>query len=147
MKIVRCHSDAERACAIKIRVEVFVQEQRVPPELEPDEYDAGAIHLLAVDDNEEPIGTARIVDKGNHVAKIGRVAVREPFRGRGAGRALMRAAASEAARSGLTILILDAQLPVIAFYESLGFVAEGPVFDDAGIAHRRMTKRSEVAGP
>lgn len=137
-----CESDADRAAAMRIRFEVFVAEQAVPPELEPDEYDADALHLLAIHpETEEALGTARIVDKGGGVAKIGRVAVRKPFRNLGIGYALMVSALAQARAADHTTAILDAQVAVIPFYESLGFVAEGPVFDDAGIPHRRMTRR------
>ena len=136
-----CESDADREAAMRLRFEVFVDEQGVPPELEPDEYDAGAVHLLAVDEaTGEAVGTARIVDKGGGVAKIGRVAVRKAFRGGGAGRLLMQEALERARAAGLRQAVLDAQVPVLRFYEQLDFVAEGPVFDDAGIPHRRMTR-------
>ena len=52
----------------------------------------------------------------------------------------MACALDHAARASHTLAVLDAQVPVIPFYERLGFVAEGPVFDDAGIPHRRMTR-------
>ncbi len=137
-----CETSSDRDAAMAIRFEVFVDEQRVPPELEPDEYDADAVHLLALDEHTgEAIGTARVVDKGGGVAKVGRVAVRRTWRGHGVGEALMRRAMNRARAEGMTTVILDAQVPVIPFYERLGFVAEGPVFDDAGIPHRRMTRR------
>jgi ElaA protein len=137
-----CATEAERAEAMRIRFAVFVEEQRVPRELEVDEFDVMAVHLLAVEEGTgNPIGTARILDKGKGVAKIGRVAVLPGYRGRGVGEALMRAALDRARRSGHTVAVLDAQVPVIGFYERLGFVAEGAVFDDAGIPHRRMSLR------
>jgi len=140
-----CETEADREAAMRIRFEVFVDEQGVPPELEADELDAAALHLLAVNGlvnglDGEPVGTARVVDKGDGVAKIGRVAVRKAYRGLGVGEALMRRAINAAAARGMTTALLDAQLPVIPFYERLGFVAEGPIFDDAGIPHRRMTR-------
>jgi len=128
--------------SLQVREAVFVREQNVPIELERDEYDADALHLLAINTNtNEPVGTARIVDKGNGVAKIGRVAVLSTFRGLGVGDALMNAAIGTTRTLNFVTLILDAQLPVIAFYERFGFVAEGDVFLDAGIEHRRMTRR------
>jgi ElaA protein len=140
-----CTTEAERAEAMRIRFAVFVEEQRVPAELEPDEYDVQAVHLLAVEEETgDPIGTARLVDKGDGIAKIGRVAVLPGYRGKGVGDALMQAALDRARRTGHTIAILDAQLPVIGFYERLGFIAEGPVFDDAGIPHRRMSLRLDI---
>ena len=135
-----CETQADRDAAFAIRLAVFVDEQRVPPELEPDEYDTDALHLLAVNEADgQTIGTARLVDKGDGVFKIGRVAVKKSWRGWGVGAALMRRALNRARASGATTVILDAQVPVIGFYERLGFVAEGPIFDDAGIPHRRMT--------
>lgn len=35
-------------------------------------------------------------------------------------------------------IYLHAQVPVIGFYESMGFRCAGPIFDEAGIAHRKM---------
>lgn len=126
---------------MRIRFEVFVDEQAVPPDLEADVYDAAAIHLLAVDAKTgHAVGTARIVDKNDGVAKIGRVAVRKPYRSQGIGKILMRTALDAAREAGGRMALLDAQMPVIAFYERLGFVTHGPVFDDAGIPHRRMTR-------
>jgi predicted GNAT family N-acyltransferase len=137
-----CSTEAERAEAMRIRFAVFVEEQRVPRELEVDEFDVMAVHLLAVEEETgNPIGTARFLDKGEGVAKIGRVAVLPDYRGKGVGEALMRAALERARRTGHAVVVLDAQLSVIGFYERLGFVAEGAVFDDAGIPHRRMSLR------
>lgn len=138
IRVYPCGTDEDRAAALRIRFAVFVDEQQVPPELEPDEYDADARHLLATVGGESA-GTLRVVDKGAGVAKIGRVAVLSPYRSRGIGRLLMRCALDEARNAGFTSAVLDAQVPVIPFYERLGFVAEGPVFDDAGIPHRHMT--------
>lgn len=129
-------------CAYAIRKEVFCVEQLVPEELELDEYDAGAWHFLAFVDG-VPAGTARLLNKGG-AAKIGRVAVLKRFRGRGIGLRIMEWAMYIAKDLKLQPMILDAQVQVIPFYEKLGFVADGPVFDDAGIPHRRMTKPTSV---
>jgi predicted GNAT family N-acyltransferase len=136
-----CATEEDRAAAMRIRVAVFVDEQNVAPDLEPDEYDADALHLLVIDrESGAAVGTARIVDKGNGVAKIGRVAIRREWRGKGIGDLLMRETLEAARAAGHTTAVLDAQTYVIPFYEKLGFTAEGPVFDDAGIPHRRMTR-------
>jgi predicted GNAT family N-acyltransferase len=136
----RCKTEAELADVMRIRFTVFVDEQNVPPELEPDEYDADAVHLLLVEaDTGAAVGTARIVNKGNGIAKIGRVAILREWRGKGMGESLMQKTMELAREHGFTSAILDAQTYVIEFYERFGFVAEGPVFDDAGIPHRRMT--------
>jgi len=120
-----------------LRRVVFIEEQTVPAELEIDGLDETALHLLAVLDG-RPVGCARLVCQGG-IGKVGRVCVLADQRGRGLGRAIMRAAIVQfRAMPDIATVTLGAQVQVIAFYERLGFVAEGPVFDDAGIAHREM---------
>lgn len=132
----RVESDSDRDACFALRMRVFVDEQGVPPWEEVDDYDETAEHFAALVGG-TVAGTARLVDKGEGIGKVGRVAVEKEFRGLGLGRELMLAVmdfATERHRK----LILDAQLPVMSFYERFGFVAEGPVFLDAGIEHRAM---------
>lgn len=122
---------------LALRFAVFVEEQRVPEELERDEYDATALHILA-EQSGKPVGTARIVRKGD-TGKIGRVCVIKEARGTGLGAMLIRGALEELHKEhGVTRAVLGAQITAIGFYEKLGFTAYGPEFDDAGIAHRMM---------
>jgi len=128
--------------AMKVRLAVFVEEQNVPLELEQDDQDATALHILAIDTvTNEAIGTARLIDRGDGIVKVGRVAVLSAYRSRGIGAALMRAAIKTARDLNFTTMILDSQVAVIPFYERLEFVAEGAEFQDAGIPHRRMTRK------
>jgi predicted GNAT family N-acyltransferase len=60
--------------AYAVRHQVFVVEQAVPPELERDEFDAIAVHLVALR-GDDVVGTLRIVVGGGSTAKIGRMAV------------------------------------------------------------------------
>ena len=124
------------ACAA-IRRRVFIEEQNVPEELELDDLDATAVHLLATQDG-RPVGTARLLIEGE-TAKIGRVAILPELRGTGAGAALMRAALDELRARGVTTAKLGAQTHAIGFYERLGFTVYGPEYDDAGIPHRDMS--------
>jgi predicted GNAT family N-acyltransferase len=134
----------EREAVFAIRMQVFVEEQAVPPEEELDAYDVVATHFLVRTSalpRESPasiVGTARLLDKGENTGKVGRVAVLREHRGRGAGTALMQAVEQEARAQGLTRLVLDAQVSAIPFYARLGYTVEGELFLDAGIEHRRM---------
>ena len=116
---------------------VFIEEQGVSEADELDDLDKSATHFLATE-NELPIGTARMRINGD-TAKIGRVCVIKSHRGTGLGAALIRAAVEEARKmSGVTTVKLGAQTHALGFYEKLGFEAQGPVYDDAGIEHRDM---------
>jgi predicted GNAT family N-acyltransferase len=121
-----------------LRREVFVVEQGVPEELEVDENDKVATHLAALSDD-HVIGTLRIV-RHQRTAKIGRMAVSAHSRKKGIGKELMEFAAAASSRDGAEEIILAAQLTAREFYRQLGYVEEGAVFDDAGIAHVMMCK-------
>jgi ElaA protein len=136
MSLAVALTDDPSSCFV-LRHEVFVQEQAVPEDLERDEHDAAALHFLAAWEG-RPVGTARVLLRGN-TGKIGRVCVLAPMRGRGIGAALIRAAVEEIRARGMARAKLGSQVHAIPFYEGLGFVAEGPVYDDAGIPHRDMT--------
>ena len=138
--------DDERAAIYYVRTIVFVDEQAVPLEEELDAYDATATHfrVRVHEASHLPcsvVATARLVDKGGGLAKIGRVAVLKQYRGLGIGFALMRYVEEHAAAAGVMELILEAQLHALQFYEKLGYTAEGGVFLDAGIEHRLMRRR------
>ena len=122
-----------------LRRTVFIEEQSVPEADEMDDLDDGAIHLLARDDAGRPVATARLLIKGD-IGKIGRVCVLADQRGTGTGAALMRAAVDALIARGVREAHLGSQVHAMGFYEKLGFVAEGPVYDDAGIPHRDMVR-------
>jgi len=136
MRIQRIVSEKELQRALSIRVRVFVREQGVPEEIELDADDKKAIHLLVMVSG-KPVGTARIVNK-NGKAKIGRMAVVKSFRGKGVGKALLKRAIELCRRRRAKMIYLNAQVPVVGFYEKMGFRSVGRVFMEAGIPHRKM---------
>jgi predicted GNAT family N-acyltransferase len=129
-------SEKDLKQAFSIRIRVFVREQGVPEEIELDEDDRTATHLLACV-NAKPVGTARLVVK-NARAKIGRMAVLKSYRGNGVGKALLKRAIELARKRRAKAIYLHAQLPVVGFYGGMGFRSVGRVFMEAGISHRKM---------
>lgn len=124
------------AC-FKIREEVFIHEQRVPREIELDEYDQTAAHFLLFYE-EKPVSTARMLKKDDKIAKIGRVAVLKEYRSKKLGRILMENILEHCRNSGITKVLIDAQTYVVPFYEKLGFRQYGEEFMDANIPHYKM---------
>jgi len=129
--------DKASAALRAVRDEVFVREQGVPEDLEWDGLDAASIHLLAVTRAGDPIGTARLTADG----RIGRMAVRRAWRGKGVGKALMEAMMRAARKRGFDHIVLNAQTHAQGFYARFGFHPEGGEFLDAGIPHVRMAVR------
>ncbi|MFJ2727265.1 GNAT family N-acetyltransferase [Streptomyces collinus] len=140
---------ADREACFAIRKEVFVAEQGVPQDIEYDAYDAVAVHVLAVREDGEPLGTGRLLFGEAAAAKtggdasvgsLGRLAVAGAARGLGIGVALVRAIEEAARAHGLSAVDLHAQSHALGFYERLGYEAYGPEFLDAGIPHRSMRR-------
>jgi N-succinyldiaminopimelate aminotransferase len=145
IRVKQVTSKDELQKAFAIRTKVFVKEQGVSEELELDADDQKAIHLLAWMNN-QAAGAARIVIRGK-TAKIGRMAVLKRFRNRGIGTRLLTKALAVAEKKNAAEIFLNAQVPVIGFYEKLGFRATGSVFDEAGIPHRKMIfQRKKASG-
>jgi predicted GNAT family N-acyltransferase len=133
----------ERAAAMAVRQAVFVQEQGIPVPEEFDERDAGAEHLIALDDDGAIVGTCRLfADDGaaDGTARLGRLAVLPAARGRGLASAMIAVCEQRAAAAGATRMVLDAQVAAMALYERAGYVGRGAEFDDGGIPHRTMDK-------
>lgn len=133
LRLSLCDWAQAEARVMPLRIAVFVVEQGVPAEMELDEFDPISLHAACEADG-VVIGTGRLLPDGH----IGRLAVARGLRGQGVGGRMLRALVAEAQRRGLPEALLHAQVQAEAFYARHGFVPEGPVFDEAGIAHRLM---------
>jgi predicted GNAT family N-acyltransferase len=139
VRIVAINASSDLMPAVyAVRHQVFVVEQAVPPELERDEFDDIAVHLVALR-GDDVIGTLRLVVSGGS-AKIGRMAVLAAERNTGIGSRLMERAVEVARNVNVKEITLHAQLTAKEFYEKLGYCEEGDVFEEAGIAHVSMRK-------
>jgi predicted GNAT family N-acyltransferase len=133
--MIRRITDEEFLKAFKIRRVVFVEEQKVEPAEEYDEFEDTSVHYLAEIDG-IPVGTARWREVNGKI-KLERFAVLAESRGLGVGTLLVKKVLENVLDKGKPVY-LHAQLQVIPFYEKLGFVVEGPVFEEANILHRTM---------
>jgi YbgC/YbaW family acyl-CoA thioester hydrolase len=123
-----------------IRSRVFVEEQRIPAEMEWDEADATAVHALAYNRLGQPVATGRLLQPKPGVARIGRMAVHQALRGSGVGRQVLNALLSVATARGDREAVLHAQRTAVDFYSGLGFTPRGEPFEEAGIAHIEMAR-------
>jgi len=136
LTVKRAENRTELGQAYEIRREVFVKEQKVPEDIELDEYDEIAEHVVAYRDG-RPVGCGRIILKGD-CAKIGRVAVLPGERNKGAGKRICEELIRIGKEKGVTRFVLDAQVRAAGFYKKLGFSVTSDVFIEAGIEHVRM---------
>jgi predicted GNAT family N-acyltransferase len=139
VKVIAIESPADMQRAFAIRRRVFIEEQRVPEEIEMDAEDSNACHALAIL-NGVAIGCGRMVEHGADEVKIGRMAVLPEFRNTGVGAHILHFMIDRARMRGFRKAILHAQLTAEGFYLKEGFKPVGGVFDEAGIAHRKMER-------
>lgn len=137
IQVIKVSSQEDLETVFAIRRKVFVEEQDCPPELEW-EYEDESVHFLAKV-NSAPAGAARWrkTEKGY---KLERFAVLKEFRGMGVGQHLVEAVLSDLPDDAAYIY-LHAQITAIGLYKKLNFVAEGDLFEEAGIQHYKMVLR------
>lgn len=124
-----------REGATKCRLEVFVNEQQIPRELELDGQDQGATHFVAFV-SKVPVGNARLLPDGH----IGRMCVLKSHRTRGIGSLLLDNVIQTAKQKRFEKLVLESQLHAMSFYEKFGFVVNISrlPFEVASIPHVEM---------
>ena len=133
-KIRKASWKEDRQVLRQVRRKVFIEEQNVPEELEWDEFDETAQHIIALDNNNNPVGTGRIKPDG----QIGRMAVLKDWRNKGIGKTILDELLKIATRSNYPEIYLHAQLTAIKFYEKSEFIINSDEFMDAGIPHKTM---------
>ncbi len=121
-----------------MRQVVFVEEQRVPLELEIDEFDDSAIHFVGYE-GEKPVAASRL--RFVHgFGKLERICVKTEYRGHSFGKQIIAAMEEVIRDYGFEKAKLNAQTHAEAFYESLGYQTISGQFMDAGIPHVTMVK-------
>ncbi len=128
------------AAARQVRTAVFLEEQRIPVEMEWDEADHTAVHALAHNRLGLPVATGRLLQHAPGVSRIGRMAVNRVLRGTHLGQDVLHALMQAATQRGDHEVLLHAQRTAEGFYARLGFSQRGEPFNEAGIAHIEMFK-------
>ena len=110
-----------------------------------DNMDQHCFHLMGWIDKELSAYT-RLVPKGvaYDYPSIGRVVTSPKFRGRTIGKELMLQSIAKCNELfGVQTIKIGAQLYLKKFYESLGFVQAGEVYDEDGIDHIHMLRNAQ----
>lgn len=136
-----CSAARDLQAAFAVRAIVFMDEQDCPFNEEFDRFDIGlpdndVIHIVGLA-NGEAAAAARIRLMPGF-AKLERLSIRSQWRGNGNGHQLLLYMMQVAQQRGFQRLELHAQTQLTGFYESHGFVADGPIFQEAGIDHQHM---------
>lgn len=136
IKIAETNTELEQA--YHVRMDVFVEEQHVSPDIELDEHDATAIHFIGYD-GEIPISASRLRFIDNY-GKLERICVLKEHRGKSYGSLMIETMEANVSNKGYSKVKLNAQTHAIDFYQRLGYETVSGEFLDAGIPHVTMIK-------
>jgi len=123
--------------AFAIRKRVFVYEQNCPVDLEFENEEISHHFLAFADDIPAGVCRWRQTTMGY---KCERFAVIKEYRNIGVGRYLMEALLANLPLNA-SYIYLHAQLTAMGLYKKFGFVAQGEIFEEAGIQHYKMVKK------
>ena len=73
--------------------------------------------------------------------RLMQVAVDTIYQGEGIGRKLVGYAEKRAKNAGYSTIVMHAMLSVVGFSESMGYHAEGDIFEEQGITFMKMVKQ------
>lgn len=132
--------EAMRTDAQALRTSVFVDEQKVPLELELDAADAEHLHAVAYNRLGQALATGRLIQEAAGVARIGRMATLPAMRGSRIGRGVLDRLIEVARERGDREVRLSAQTTARGFYQRAGFTERGVPYDDAGLEHIEMVR-------
>ena len=126
--------------AMKVRVEVFVEEQGIPLAMEQDPADEQSLHAVAYNRLGMPVATGRLLPAQAGTGRIGRMAVKRVLRESGIGSQVLQALVGAARQRGDQAVSLHAQRSAEGFYASSGFSPQGDGFEEVGLPHIEMVR-------
>lgn len=134
------HNSKEYEQMIQLRISQLLQPIGVPASYIDREGERQDI-LIGASENHEIIGCCVLTPKTNGVIQLRQMAVRNDYRGKGIGAAIIDFAEEVAKENGFTVLMMHARNPVVDFYRKCGYQIEGEEFFEVGIGHHKMQKQ------
>jgi len=122
-----------------LRNKINVLELRTPSQIEFDEKDHDAQHIIVLS-NDQAIACGRLTRSG----VISRICVLPAFRSLGVGANVLAGLVDLAKQAELTTVRISAKLDTLDFYTQYGFKPEGNVFMHAGLPRQHVSSTIEA---
>lgn len=126
--------------AVEIRMQVFVKEQGFSKDLELDENEKRATHLVGFIDGKTAATARYFFDEKRDAYLISRIAVVKEHRGKGLGGEIVKTSEEQIKAQGGKSAVIHAQLRAKGFYESIGYTSYGDIDLEEGVEHIMMKK-------
>ena len=121
ISIKEIETAAELEQAQRIRKIVLEDEQGFPHEINVDGLDPSAMHVLVLD-QDEPVGTARVVRLSKEDGMLARIALLPSHRGQGLGEPMLRHLEAVAKQAGLKTIHAEPHAHLEPFFLRLGYL-------------------------
>lgn len=139
IKVIR-HSSDEYEQMINLRVTQLLLPIGVPASYIQKENEKHDI-LIGAFENNEMIGCCVLTPRENGIIQLRQMTVREDYRGKKIGAAIVEFAEEVARENNFSILMMHARDPVIDFYKRCGYHIAGEQFFEVGMGHHKMQKQ------
>lgn len=141
MEIIRATENWQRAGVYYVRTEGMVKGFQIHLEDEFDTDTPDTPYILVLD-GVLPVGTCRIhFLPEERIAKIERVCVIEPYRGKGVGRLAIEAAEDWIREEGYRKIVITSREEAVGFYQALGYTADYGKKETGGIFNIIYTEK------
>lgn len=142
MKTIKVTTPEMLEKVLQLRNEVFVNEQKVDPALENDEYDTLdnpiVDHFALVIKENTVIGTCRCLHSEPHSIRLGRFAIHQSVRHQGFGLKFLKSIHNYYYQHKIENIIIHAQKQACSFYYTAGYRPFGEEYLEANIVHIKM---------
>lgn len=103
--------------------------------------EAGYLHIGCIEQLDDAlVGGLMLAPVDNETIRLMQVAVDTKYQGEGIGRELVKYAEKRAKAAGYHKIVMHTMLSVVNFYEKMGYVQEGDIFEESGISFAKMVK-------
>lgn len=134
------HNTSDYKQMIKLRITQLLEPIGVPAsyiEKESEKKD----FLIGAFENKELIGCCVLTPREDGVIQLRQMAVRQDYRGKKLGSAIIEFAEKVAKENNFSTLMMHARDPVIGFYKKCGYEIQSDQFFEVGIGHHKMQKQ------
>ena len=103
--------------------------------------EANYLHIGCIEQlDDKLVGGLILAPIDNETIRLMQVAIETRYQGEGIGRELVKYAEKRAKEAGFGKIIMHAMLSVVTFYEKMGYIQEGEIFEESGITFAKMVK-------
>jgi GNAT superfamily N-acetyltransferase len=142
LKIVAHNSDDYQQAAL-LRYRLFYEDRHIPFESIFDPQESQDLHLAMIEAATNcVIAYGRLGQNSSTEFKIYQMVVEPEYQGQGLGKIVLQKLIQEAIDRGCHLLVLNAKIAKVGFYQKLGFETIGEIFESVVTAdlHIKMQK-------